>query len=703
MFKPNKMPEIQYCIEFSATSASITTGAERLVRASRCERDELVQDIAPEWATFANVMVPLAQMENDFAAKSRVLSFYRHVSVDPDIRAASANAQALFDDFDAECWRREDIFELVAVVYHNSEELTGESKLLVETSYHRFLKSGFGIRDAAGRERFEEIQRRLSMIHAESRENLSHCTDEIFFSLEELEGVPEFTVKQLEYDDSSGKLRLDLSNPAHRNILPSASKSSTRKQLFLASDARCGVNVPLVKEAVQLRYEMAKLLGFDSYAALQLQSRVAKTPERVREFLLDLQSKLRPCGLAAVQKLRDLKRNDADKDDESDEFFHWDYDYYHSRLLKSQLSVDRSQTREYFPLQSTTSAIMDLFSELFGIRFIEIRAVEDDVWHPNVQLFSVYNDASHGAEFLGYLYLDLLHRDGKYPSESGFNLEPGFTRKDGTRHYPSTALLCAFSEPTPTKPSLLGHFEVTTLLHELGHCIHDLVSKTQYSRFHGRQGLAADVGELPSQMLEYWCRTPSQLKALSYHYSHLSPAHLAAWQEENEGKAQPEPEIPDELIQVLTQAGRSTLGPLFHLDQMHRASFDLTVHQIASEEEAEYLDITVLWNASRKEMGLLDGQEVFDGNYTHGNGYATTTHLMMPDHAAGYYGYLYSKVYAADLFYSEFHDHPRDAERFKRYRQCVLESGGSRDGFQNLVNFLGREPSGDAFCHSLLN
>lgn len=294
----------------------------------------------------------------------------------------------------------------------------------METVHAKFARSGLGIRDAASRERFKEIQRRLSNILAEFRENLGSYKDEMFFSAAELEGVSESTIEQLERDASSGQLRLDLSNPAHRHILVSADKGETRKRLYLASDDRCGANVPLVKEAVRLRHEMATLLDFENYATLQLQSRMAKTPERVSEFLLDMQSRLMSQGLSALQELKDLKKSDAKKDDDSGGFFHWDYDYYHSRMLKSRLPIDRSRIREYFPLQTTTAAILTLLGELFGICFDDLKAADNNVWQPDVQMFSVHDNEAREGEFLGYLHLDRFRRDDKYPHESCFNLQP---------------------------------------------------------------------------------------------------------------------------------------------------------------------------------------------------------------------------------------------------------------------------------------
>lgn len=178
------------------------------------------------------------------------------------------------------------------------------------------------------------------------------------------------------------------------------------------------------------------------------------------------------------------------------------------------------------------------------------------------------------------------------------------------------------------------------MLHELGHGIHDLVSKTQYSCFHGPEGVPVDFGEMPSQMLEYWCWIPSQVKSLSSHYSYISSEMLTVWERENEGKRQPKLQMPDELLEALIKASRFIFGPLFQLDQLHRAYFDMTIHQLQSDKEVESIDLTALWNKSRKEIGLIDGPEVFDGDYTQGHGYTTFPHLMNHDYVAGYYAYL---------------------------------------------------------------
>jgi metallopeptidase MepB len=202
-------------------------------------------------------------------------------------------------------------------------------------------------------------------------------------------------------------------------------------------------------------------------------------------------------------------------------------------------------------------------------------------------------------------------------------------------------LVCNFSKPTAKKPSLLKHDEVVTLFHELGHGIHDLVAKTIYSRFHGTSTVR-DFVEAPSQMLENWCWTPSQLKSLSKHYSYLSPEYLAAWKEQQtEAKSdatQPPEDIPDELITNLIRT-KHVNDALFNLRQLHFGIFDMTIHEPEDHAAIESLDISSKYNTLRKEIALLEGPEVLGQGYTWGHGQATFGHLI-GGYDAGYYGYL---------------------------------------------------------------
>jgi metallopeptidase MepB len=213
----------------------------------------------------------------------------------------------------------------------------------------------------------------------------------------------------------------------------------------------------------------------------------------------------------------------------------------------------------------------------------------------------------------------------------------GFIDANGNRRYPATALVCNFSKPTAKKPSLLKHDEVVTLFHELGHGIHDLVAKTVYSRFHGTNTVR-DFVEAPSQMLENWCWTPSQLKSLSRHYSTLSEEYRQAWQESSGSETTVSERIPDEYIDSLIRT-KHVNDALFNLRQLHFGIFDMTMHEPESHAAIEALDPTTTYNSLRREISQIEGPEALGQGYDWGHGQATFGHLM-GGYDAGYYGYL---------------------------------------------------------------
>lgn len=415
---------------------------------------------------------------------------------------------------------------------------------------------------------------------------------------------------------------------------------------------------------------------------------MAKTTDTVNTFLSDLRTRLGPGGLKERETLYALKK----KDEESrglqpdGNYYLWDHRFYDRMIIEQEYSIDENQIAEYFPLQTTIRGMLQIFEEIFGLVFVELGPeerqkvsptgkAEDIAWHEDVIIFSVWDDASEGNGFVGYLYLDLHPRQGKYGHAANFSLQPGFLKGDGTRRYPATALVCNFSKPTASKPSLLKHDEVVTLFHELGHGIHDLAGRTITSRFHGTSTVR-DFVEAPSQMLENWCWTPSQLRSLSSHY-------------------QTGDNIPDELIEKLIST-KHVNDALFNLRQLHFGIFDMTVHSPKSHSELEQLDVSGLYNQLRSDIAGLSGPEALGEPNTWGNGQATFGHLI-GGYDAGYYGYLSSQVYSTDMFYSVFKGNPMNAKEGRRYRHTVLERGGSQDEMLTLEQFLGRKPSSDAF------
>ncbi|KAI9654186.1 MAG: hypothetical protein M1829_000968 [Trizodia sp. TS-e1964] len=707
---------------FTATPASLIEDIKKLIENSRTVQDKIVAEVTPETATFMNTIEPMARDENAMALEAHIIGFYQSVSTDQALRDASTEAEKLLDDFLIEASMREDVFKLVDITLKKSETLDPEPLRLLEKEHKGYIRNGLGIPAGPKRGRFKEIKKRLSELAIVFQKNLNEENGGIWFTPEELEGVPEDVVSSLKKGENEnvGKLWLTFKYPDMFPALKYGKNSAVRKKIFIDSENKCNINVPLFRETVILRDEAARLLGYPNHAAFKIEDKMAKTPQTVNEFLGDLRRRLIPGGKAELARLKKLKIDDLKSrgEERSDNggYYLWDNRFYDRLLLEKEYALDQQTIAEYFPIQTTIRGMLHIFEQLFGLVFNEITpGAERDalaangkggdiVWHEDVSVFSVWDDEGEGSGFVGYLYLDLFPREGKYGHAANFNLQPGFIQENGTRHYPATALVCNFSKPTPKKPSLLKHEEVVTLFHELGHGIHDLVSRTHYSRFHGT-ATVRDFVEAPSQMLENWCWAPSQLKSLSHHYSHLSTEYATAWRESQNStlnvsgdKTAPE-KIPDELLSNLIKT-KHINDALFNLRQLHFGIFDMTIHEPSSHAAVEELKISETYNRLRTEITGIDGPDSLGAPLDWGHGEATFGHLM-GGYDAGYYGYLSSQVYSLDMFYSVFKKDPMNSKEGRRYRHTVLERGGSQEEMQTLEDFLGRKPSTEAFYKEL--
>ena len=698
---------------FIASADSIIFDTKKLIDKSRKIQDSVANDVSDNEATFENVMLPMAQDENYMSLEAHILGFYQAVSTSKELRDASTEADKLFEDFSIESAMREDVFKKVDRTLKANEALDPESKRLLEKDHKSYVRNGLGIPAGSQRDRFKEIKKRLSEISITFQKRLNEENGGLWFFREQLEGVPKDLIDNFEVGAGAneGKVRVTFKYPDLFPVSKYARNADVRQQLFVANENKCNENVPLFKETVELRDEAARLLGYPNHAAFRIEDKMAKTPKWVDGFLGDLKTRLAPGGAKELQKLQQFKASDLeDRGQESDgRYYLWDHRFYDTMMLEREYQLDQEKVSQWFPLSSTIEGMLHIFEKLFGLQFVEVVGKdrdhiastakgEDIVWHKDVQVFSVWDEEGQGGNFVGYLYLDLHPREGKYGHAANFNLQPGFIDRNGKRRYPATALVCNFSKPTPSRPSLLKHDEVVTLFHELGHGIHDLVAKTTYSRFHGTNTVR-DFVEAPSQMLENWCWTPSQLRALSKHWSYLSPQYAMMFRENTTETEQPSEIIPDDLIDSIVKT-KHVNDALANLRQLHFGTFDMRVHEPVSHDAIVELPISETYNKMRTEISGLEGPEALGEGYEWGHGEATFGHLI-GGYDAGYYGYLSSQVYSSDMFYSKFKKEPMNGTEGRRYRHTVLERGGSQDEMETLKAFLGREPSTEAFYKEL--
>ena len=366
----------------------------------------------------------------------------------------------------------------------------------------------------------------------------------------------------------------------------------------MLTGVQCNKNIPLFRESIDLRNEAARLLGYANHAAKILEVKMAKTVSTVTTFLDNLCSHASRHAEKEVERLRAIKMADmpASNIPFDGSIYSWDVAFYSRMLKEQQYSIDQLKVAEYFPLQTTISGMLRLFGCLFGLVFVEIEDNEDGrsvsptgniadiLWHESVVLYSVWDDDGEGTSnaFVGYLYLDLHPRDGKYGHAVCTTLRSGFRNPDGTRCYPATCLIANLTKPTSSKPSLLKHREVITLFHELGHGMHNLVSRTIYSRFHGI-AVVQDFVEAPSQMLENWCWIPSCLRSFSSHYKTGDP-------------------IPKDMVERLIDAERVNKS-LGIIDQLDYSIFDMAIHtQSIHDKEVNYPEL--LGSFYRRSTGI---------------------------------------------------------------------------------------------------
>lgn len=570
--------------------------------------DKVVADVPSEKANFANVLHPILLEENKAAAVRTILSFYQYVSTDEKLRTASTSADELMSDFNIEASMREDAFNLVNAAYgtRDAQKLETEPLRILEKERQGYIQNGLLLPVGPKRDRFKEIQKRLSQLCIQAQKNLNEEKGFIWFTPEELDGVPsdDIDVTKLEKGtgENEGKVKLSFKYNVYFPVLKYANHESTRRRYTIADANKANINIPLFQEIIELRDEAARLLGYSNHAASRIEDKMAKSADKVNEFLDDLRVRLAPGGLKEADKLREYKKKDCEERGVpfDGNIYTWDLSFYSRKLREQEYSIDEMKISQYFPVESTFDGMLKIFEEIFGLAFVELKEedrarlsptgkAEDIAWHEEVRIFSVWNDEAGGAGFIGYLYIDLYPRDNKYGHMANFNLEPGFITEDGEKHYPATALVCNFSKPSESKPGLLKHREAITMFHELGHGIHDLVARTRYSYFHGT-AVVRDFVEAPSQMLENWCWTPSVLKALSKHWE--------------SGES-----IPDELVDGLIRTkhfntATDTLG------QIVIGTFDMTVHSPESQDAVKAINPGRLWNQLRHDISAgLKGPE----------------------------------------------------------------------------------------------
>ncbi|KAF9565668.1 metallopeptidase MepB [Agrocybe pediades] len=626
-------------------------------------------------ADFESVFVALADVDTQFDAVVEPLAFYQNVSPTKELRDASNEAESLVRDFGVEASMRLDVFNAKVAAEKNIKEsgkwdkLTPEEQRLVEKMVLDGIRAGLSLPEEK-RSELTKLKKELSQVCLDFGKNFNEENGHVTFTAEELKGVPADVVSGFTKRTEGDKDVYDVTfkTPDIMPVFKFAENPETRKRAMEGHESRLALNTPLLDKAIELRRKIASLLGYKTWADYVTEVKMVKSAKGVEDFLNDLEEKLIPVGIKDRDTLLAMKKKEHEAKGYpfDGKFYVWDYRYYDRKYIEESLDLDDSLVKEYFPVSVVVPTILSIYQNLLGVRFEELK--NPSIWHPEVQAFAVWEkDAKDESGFVGYCYLDLFPRPGKYSHAAVWPLLAGYDRKDGKRSYPLTAMVANLAKPTPDKPALMRHDDVVTFFHEMGHVFHGLLSHTKFARFHGTS-VARDFVEAPSQMLENWCWEPKVLQQMSSHYQTKEPLSPA-------------------LIEKLIKSRYVNVG-LFYLRQLFFAKFDLKVH---TDQESE--DYTHLWCSLRHRVSLVEHDKECPGQGSFGH--------ITGGYDAGYYGYTYSLVFAADMYSTVFKADPLDPARGNLYRDKVLRVGGSREELDTLKDFLGRPPNSEAFLEEL--
>ncbi len=624
---------------------------------------------------FESVIATLGHLERVWHTSSSSLTFPQYVSTDKEIRESSTAITKMLDDASIERSMRMDLYKIVERVSNQVIDIKEEDSRLLRKMMEDYKRSGMQLPDDK-RERFKEIRKRLAVLSVDFSSTINEDTTSLVFTEEELDGCSQDYKDSLEkVQDTTTKYKVTMKYPDYFGLMRFAKSETVRQKMAFSYESRCLDNVDRLAEAIELRKEAAELLGYPDHASFILDEKMAKDPIKVNQFLESMTNRLKPLATKERDVLTKMKQEETK--DSNAILQGWDYQYY-TRALEQAYAVDENQIKQYFEFNSVTSKMLKIYENVLGLGFKEISKDKASIWHEDVRLIQV-SEAESGS-LVGYFYLDLFPRDGKYTHAACFPVQPGAQLSDNTndRQLPVAVMVANFTKPTSNGPSLLKHDEVVTYFHELGHVMHHICSKTKWSRFHGTN-VEGDFVEAPSQMLENWCWEKDSLTKLSEHYQ------------------KPGVYLPQDLIDALICSKLINVGH-YYLRQIFFGRFDMIVHSISSQSSNDSQwtgeKLIKLWGDLRKSITQFSIQPGTFGGATFGH--------IMGGYDAGYYGYLWSLVISSDMYFTRFGKVGADQSSVGRdYRNTILAPGGSKDAVSMIQDFLGRESTQDAFLKSI--
>jgi thimet oligopeptidase len=666
-FKIPPFHSIQDAVQlFSRTAPDIAIETAHVIAQTKEALNELIAHNAQE-RTFANTAKALDTIVafSQFSLFFAVMHALEMVSPDESVRTAAHEAVVALREFTVdEVSSNRSLYNALkeyAQLNATREQLSEKQWYYLNETIKSFEREGLNL-PTSELELVKKVKKEIAALSLSFGANIAKDQSTFSATAQELEGLDAHFINALQKNEQ-GDYILGVDYPTYFMVMENCSVEQTRKKMFQAFMNRAyPVNDQVLREVIAKRDELAKLLGFSSYAALDLDDQMVKTPDHAQQFLDSL---LMPVDKKVHEELERLKDSLPDSVTLTQEgkLKPWDLLFVKNQYKKDHFAIDERAIAEYFPMEKTVAGLLRIYEQFFSIRFKQVPLMK--AWHETVLGIEVYD--AHTDELLGYFLLDLYPRPYKYTHACFMDIIPATYDAEGKPNKMVALVLANFPHATAERPSLLERKYVDTFFHEFGHALHGLLGRTQMASFAGTN-VKRDFVEMPSQMLEEWLWDKDILKMISSHYQTNEP-------------------LPDELIEKIVALKRFDSG-IQAQTQIYYARLSLQMFHNGSHVDPYALS---------KQLSTSTRPAIYFDPETHM--YANFGHLM--EYGAKYYGYLWSKVFALDLFEQIKKEGLLNPVVGKRYVEEVIGQGGSKDPNELLEAFLGRKPSQEAFLRDL--
>lgn len=637
--------------------------------------DEQIEKIInnPDEPTFENTIIPEDEVKGRkhyYDLLSRVESvFFNMLSAETndEMDALAQKMSPILTKHGNDVSLNPKIFERVKYVYEHHGELTPEENCLLEKSYEGFVRSG-ALLDEAGKDRLRKLTEEASMLSLQFSQNVLkenkaytlHITDE-----QQLDGLPNTAREAAHEAAKEHGLKgwvFTLDAPSYGPFMMYSTQRELRKELYMAHNTLCikdndTNNLELCKRLINLRREMAQLLGYDTFADYVMKHRMATKVENVYKLLNDLIEAYKP---KAIEEREEVEALAKEEEGAAFKMEPWDLAYYSQLLKKKKYDLDPEMLRPYLELGNVIKGVFGLATRLYGITFKENKEIP--VYHPDVKPYEVYDK---DGSYLAVLYVDFHPRKGKRDGAWMTEFQGQWIERDGTNVRPHASLVMNFSKPTEDKPALLRLGEVETFLHEFGHSLHGIFANTRFESLSGTN-VWWDFVELPSQFMENFAVEKEFLRTFAFHYQTGEP-------------------MPDELIEKVI-ASRNYGAATACLRQVSFGLLDMAYYT----HKEEFTEDIISFEKKAWAPAIIDEQRM-DTCMT-----VQFSHIMAGGYAAGYYSYKWAEVLDADAFSVFKKEGIFNQATAQRFRDNILSRGGTEHPMTLYKRFRGQEPTIDA-------